>query len=260
MNAGRLAYESYLDATSEDVERIAVAATAPYIGRAVPACPGWTVSDVLVHLTGVYDLIATQVSAADPVRFTPSRPRGPGEGAATLDAVDAAEELERAWHTLLGELAPAGPAAPCWNFTGADLDTAWVARRMAHETSVHRVDVESATGRAGAVERELAVDGIAEALELALPRALARARGAGTEVPTLGGSLCLVATDVEAAFVVELHGGSLRWRRGRSPADAVVAGLVSDLFLFCWRRAGADRFQVTGDRDVLRRWADLPTL
>ena len=259
MTMGHLDFEVYLDAASEDVERIAVVASSGGPGR-VPACPEWTVNELLEHLHVVYRRFLAQVRAGKPTSFTRSGATAPGAGGgADAGAEQRVEALEVSWHELRRALSDAGPGAPCWNFTGSDLDAAWVARRMAHETSVHRFDAESIARCPGPVERELAVDGIAELLEVGLPWALARARDAEDARPgALTGTICLVARDADAAFVIEVHGGALRWRRGRGPADVVAVGTASDLFLFCWNRRDVGSFEITGDVGALSSWADLP--
>ncbi len=260
MSPGQLDFEAYLDAVSEDVERIGVVA-ASVGGLTVATCPHWTVEDLLDHVSGVYRRFLAQVLARDPSTFTRS---GAGAALATpgLGLGARIERFEEDWHTLRRALADVGPDSPCWNFTGTDLETSFVARRMAHETSVHRIDVELTAGRAGRVEREVALDGIAELLEVGLPRALRNARDAedtpDTPPAALAGTLCLVARDAEAAFVIEVHGGVLRWRRGRGPAEVVAVGDASDLFLFCWNRADTRALEVTGDADVLASWGQLP--
>ena len=289
-----LSFETYLDAVSEDVERIVSAAPA-LLERSVPSCPEWTGSSLLVHLAWLYEVMHAQVRAGDAGAFTPAVAADGANGEVVggpdpkvlirepdSDPVGHLDALEERWHELLLVLHEVGPTAPCWNFSGADLDTSWAARRMAHETSLHRVDLELTGGRAGSVERELAVDGIAEVLEVVLPRAFVRAREAGVvlgdqQAPgdrqspvdrhpagvgtaALGGSLCLVASDVDTAFMIEVQAGRLRWRAGRGPADAVVVAPASDLLLLCWNRIAPERLAVTGDAAVARAWANLPAV
>ena len=267
-----LAFEAYLDAASEDVERIASVDPA-LLGRSVPACPGWTVSDVVSHLAQVYAGFLERARSAQqgsPGTLVPARvparagaravgnvsQRGSPDG-----GLEALERLEIAWARLREQLEALGEHAACDNFTGKDRHLGWVARRMAHETAVHRFDIEAATGAPGVIEVELALDGIGELLEVMLPRGIARAlEGSGPHpVPaSLGGSLGLVANDADAAFLVELRDQRLSWRPRRSPANAVVVGSASELFLFSWRRVPLEALALTGERAIAEAWTRLP--
>ena len=105
----------------------------------------------------------------------------------------------------------------------------------------------------GTLAVAFAVDGIEERLEVHLRHGLARSPEAG-----LGGTLCLVCSDVDAAFVVEAGGGRLRWRRGRGPADAALVGTASQLFLFSWNRFPLEALSLTRRQEVVSAWAGLP--
>jgi hypothetical protein len=123
---------------------------------------------------------------------------------------------------------------------------------MALESAVHRYDVELSIGAPSPIEIELAVDGIDEWISVHL----------ATDVPeapeaNLGGVLCLACTDEAAAWTVEITGGKLRWREGRGPADAVIVGTASDLYLYCWNRQPLDALELTGRRDVALAWTSL---
>lgn len=256
-----LAFESYLDACAEELERTVDALEASETEVPVPTCPGWTATDLSEHLRRVYahwrDRLAeggTRVlNRSD--HPSPAAAPGPGGEAAVPRRSGrlACEGLYEEGSRLLAELTAAGPEASCWNWTGVDQTGAWLARRIALETAVHRVDSELCAGAARPVEAELAADGIEERIEVYLRHDLEGSRDA-----TLGGTLCLVCSDLDAAVVVEVAGGRLRWRRGRGPADAALVGTASQLFLFSWNRFPLDELSLTGRRDVALSWSALP--
>ena len=263
---GALAFESYLDTIGEEADRLGHAAEQD-LRASVSSCPGWSTTDLLDHVTTVYERQIVRLAAGDAARDAAHDKAahdkathggdarsgaagiGPREGAAT----GGRDALDRAATQLLAALAELGPDAPCWNFTGHDCVARWVARRVALETAVHRIDAEQAVGSTTPVETELAVDGLDERIHVVLPHMLARVPDA-----TLGGSLCLVCTDADAAVVVDVAGGRVRARRGRGPADAVVVGTASQLLLYSWGRVGPDALELTGDRDVALAWSGLP--
>jgi hypothetical protein len=123
---------------------------------------------------------------------------------------------------------------------------AWVPRRMAHETAVHRWD-----GAGGAVDAAFAVDGIDELLEEFGPVIGKRGRLDGRT-----SALLLHATDADSKdWLVTFGSEQVTSKRIPGNADATVSGMVSDLYLFAWNRAPLDdRFEVIGDRSAAMRW------
>lgn len=256
MGSVSLSFESYLDGCAEELGRTVEALDDVAGGAVVPTCPGWTAADLSEHLRTVYARWRVRLAAGEAVSSDPSPPTTGGAGltGGSLDGQGPQERLYVEGTALFGELGRAGPDAPCWNWSGEDETGTWLARRLALETAVHRVDAELTAGEALPVETELAADGIDERIGVHLRVDLADAPRAG-----LGGSLCLVCSDLDAAFVVEVTAGKLRWRRGRGPADAALVGTSSDLFLFTWNRVPLGRLSLTGRRDVAESWANLPS-
>jgi len=212
----------------------------------VPTCPDWCLSDLVGHLGDVFLFWRAQLEAASP--RAPSEPED--KGAPGTDELMG--WFESAGAGLQLALRDRDPAEPCWNWSGDDLTAGWVGRRMALESAVHRYDTELTIGSPTPIGRELAIDGIDEWISVHL----------ATDVPeapeaTLGGVLCLACADDTAAWTVEVAGGRLRWREGRGPADAVLVGSASDLYLYCWNRRPLDALQLTGSAEVARAWTSL---
>jgi uncharacterized protein (TIGR03083 family) len=138
------------------------------------------------------------------------------------------------------------PATPVWTWA-PQKDVAFIVRRMAQETAVHRWDAEAAAGEPGPIEAELASDGIDEFLAFFLDH---RFRDGGR----LDGSVHLHATDTPGEWLVhEEPDGALTVTAAHAKGDAAVRGPASDLLLALWRRVGLDRVEVLGDRDVAER-------
>ena len=117
--------------------------------------------------------------------------------------------LEIASEELLIALRGHEPEDPSWNFTGEDRTVGFLARRFAHELAIHRVDAELVRGRPSAFDREMAVDGIDERLEVMLPFMLGRAGDV-----SLAGSVCLVCSDDPAAWTADVDHGVMRFSPG----------------------------------------------
>lgn len=200
----------------------------------VPSCPGWTLLDLTTHLGNVHVWAAAQV-------------RGGGEKAPYVDATPG-EDLA-GWYAACAEdvvatLEAAAPDQPAWGFGPQPRTAAFWQRRQLQETAVHRWDVEAALGRDGALDPELAADGIDEVLTVFLPRQVAMGRTA-----PLTAGLDLVSP----------AGG--RWRVGPDgPAVATVHGPADALLLLLWRRTTLDdpRLTVEGDAADVLEQAVLP--
>jgi uncharacterized protein (TIGR03083 family) len=247
MKSHRLDYESHRAALERECDLILDASAEENLELPVPTCPEWRLSELIGHLGDVYSFWQCQLGAASPE--APAEPPARAE----LTGRELTEWFERSCESLRAALASHDPEDPCWNWSGAELTAAWVARRMALESAVHRYDAELCLDAATAIDRDLAVDGIDEWISVHL----------ATDVPeapeaTLGGVLCLSCADASAAWTVEIAGGRLRWREGSGPADAVLVGSASDLYLYCWNRRPLDVLALTGSREVALAWTSLP--
>lgn len=237
-----LAYTVYVDSIEEEAERIVDLASAG-LQTAVRTCPGWTVEDLIVHLAGIYRRNAAQVVAPDPlVRVEPAAPQ----------RLAPLAYLEASHIALVDALRERHPDDPCWNFTGENESLAFIARRIAHESSIHRVDAELTRGLAHPIDPELAADGLDERIDLLLRRSVTP-----SAAHPLGGSICLVCSDMPSAWLIDATRSVVKIRAGRGPANAAVVGTASDIFCFSWNRPSIRALQITGDRGIVDAWPQL---
>jgi uncharacterized protein (TIGR03083 family) len=205
----------------------------------------WTVRDVVVHLGGVHRWAADVVSTASPVLETEAY-RAVGAGPPDGELLD--------WflvgHTaLVTALSEASPDLDVVTFLRAGSPLEFWARRQAHETTVHRVDVETAAGVGPSpIDDAVAWDGIREVLGgFAARRSNAIARKA---------SLLLAPGDDTTCVRLEFGGERIEATDHDTPppSDATVRGAPADLYLWLWNRpCGA---QVEGDLSVAQLWRD----
>ena len=108
------------------------------LGAVVPACPGWTVQTVLVHLGRVYRSVTEHVvaRATEMIPFTKTP---------SPDGFEVVEWYRESMAQLLDALRELGPDEPVWTWSD-DHTGDFYFRRMAHETAMHRYDAEAATG------------------------------------------------------------------------------------------------------------------
>jgi uncharacterized protein (TIGR03083 family) len=203
----------------------------------VPSCPGWTVRDVVAHVAEVYQKRLFSIREG-------RRPESwPPEEFASREPLGF---LRESLDELIGELKARGPEAPTWTWWKPDQTVGFWYRRMAQETAVHRVDVESGHDLVTPVDEDLALDGIDEVLERFL---------ANEDWPQ-------APTDAAAGKTVAVRSGDHAWRvhleregvsiePGPGHAEATVTGEPSELFLWLWGRRPDSAVHVEGDLDVV---------
>jgi predicted lipid carrier protein YhbT len=123
---------------------------------------------------------------------------------------------------------------------------------MSHETALHRVDAQSAHSCVEPIAEPLARDAVDGALDWFLPDARA-----GSLYPGKGESYLLRQTDGDGVWLVRFPANEAVVSRQSGPADLELAGIASDILLFLWRRAPADRLQLGGNPSLAERFHDL---
>lgn len=218
-------------------------------GTPVPACPGWTLRELGVHV-GRGDRWAAMIVRERSQEFLHPRQAPDGSPTGPLP-----EWLAAGPRALLDAVAASGATTPVWTIVGPR-PAAWWLRRRLHEVAVHRADVALALGVPYAADPALAADGVAEWLDLLVARG-----AAGGEPPLADGmSLHLHATDPELGEAGEwtVHGdaGGVRWAHGHGKATVAVRGAAADLLLALLRRIPTDdaRLAVFGEQAVLEGW------
>ena len=107
----------------------------------------------------------------------------------------------------------AGPGVPVWCPLERGTTSFW-ARRFAHETLVHRADATLTVGPEYDVPEDVALDTIDEWMELdALPQHF-EGDPQKRDVLGPGRTLAFEAIDTGAAWIVDLTGEAITWRRG----------------------------------------------
>ncbi|MGN6577570.1 MAG: maleylpyruvate isomerase N-terminal domain-containing protein [Nocardioides sp.] len=244
-------------------ERFAVAVAGTDMDAVVPACPTWSVYDLVCHLGNVHAWAATIVETGARAVDQNDEPRSRKPKVVSEWYAGKAEDLYEV-------LRHADPEARCWNFAFDTGGAAFWQRRQLHETTIHTVDLFAAARRESElrIEPDVAADGIDEVLTVFLHRMHHRGRPA-----TLTAPLCVVATDVDRAWTVTpravvtdptaavpaqkrgsvaetapaLIEGPPRVVERRHPAADQVAGTADVLYRVLWKRAPATELTVAGD-------------
>ena len=237
-----LAFDRCREVLATDARRLRQVAPAA-LERDVPDCPGWTGADVVRHTAEVY---LHKVEMID--RQEAPQPWPP----AGLEDAEPLASFDHAWDRLAACFDRHDPAAPAPTWWPPDQSVGFWVRRMAHETAVHRRDIEHAAAAPTPLDTSLAVDGIDEALMLMLG-------GGWSNLPvTAVPDTRVVVSSGEHVWEVTLgrqRVGVSRAASGR--ADATVAGEPSALLLWLWGRAPTPH--VEGEEAAVAQLRDLLT-
>lgn len=238
----------------ENGEALLATAERAGLDTPVPWCPGWAVRDLVYHVGEVWHFWTQVVDH----RITPETAEQLKDYTDPAQPPDhellpwARAEHRRAWQVFgWGD-----PDQPLWTWVRAPGSVAWVRRRMAQETAVHRWDAEGAAGTGWRIDPLVAADGIDEYLQHMM---------AGTDKGAdVGGTVHLHCTDEGLAagsgewIVHEITDGGARFDRAHTKGDCAVRGPAHDLLLWLWRRPAM--VEVIGDAGVADRFVHVAGL
>ncbi|MFJ9544247.1 maleylpyruvate isomerase family mycothiol-dependent enzyme [Streptomyces sp. NPDC101225] len=234
----------FVETLDREGRLLAAAAEAAGTDAKVPTCPDWQVRDLVRHTGMVHRWAAAFVAEG----HTAHHPDG---GLPDLDGAQLLAWFREGHRRLVDTLAGADPGVECWSFLPAPSPLDFWARRQAHETTVHRVDAESARGGVRSdIPRGFAADGVDELLRGFHARARSRVR---SDEPR---TLRVRATDAaDAVWTVRLsQEPPVAARDAAGDADCEVAGPAQELYLALWNRQPFP--QVTGDAAVAGLWRE----
>lgn len=205
----------------------------------VPSCPGWNVARLLGHITKVHHWVSSILDGGQPDAFEFG---APGEG-------ELFEVYDAGLRKALSRLRSTPDSAAVWTMRPAPSGKLFWARRLAHETAIHRVDVELAAGfGVRAFEPDFAVDGIDELLTGMAARF---DRSGLSENRTI----TLTPLDSNASWTLRVGPELLSCQPAAvDGADLSVFGLAGDLYRWVWNRAGDDGVALRGDLTLADRW------
>lgn len=237
-------YEDFIEAIEREAKTFVDVLRSGDADAAVPACPDWSLRDLGLHLAEVHRWWAhvVEVGGSEEPEDRPEIDEDPEDLPGVVD-----EGVE----ALLARLRDHDEFDPAWTWWG-ERHVGRIARRMAHDTAVHRWDAQAAVDDPDPVDGRLAADGISEFIDVFL--------GSQDEPwPHEPATLHLHRSDGRGNWSVTLDPMSGQSRRARDDAG-VLRGTASDLLLVLWRRKDLDAIRVTGDRPTVERflaWADL---
>ncbi|WP_030759312.1 maleylpyruvate isomerase family mycothiol-dependent enzyme [Streptomyces sp. NRRL F-2664] len=238
----------YVKTLAREGELLAEVAERAGTDAFVPSCPGWHVTDLLRHTGSVHRWAAAYVAEG---RLEPT---GFPEAPELFDGELLTWFRER--HAELVRTLTEAPAdMQCWTFlpTAAPSPVAFWARRQAHETTVHRMDAETALNALfSPVTPEFAEDGVDELLTGFHARPRSRVRTAEPR------TMRIRAADTGAVWTVHLSPAPARTVPGDlgDPVDCEVTGEAAWLYAALWNRLPLAGPGVTGDLSLAALWTE----
>ncbi|MGW6602452.1 maleylpyruvate isomerase family mycothiol-dependent enzyme [Streptomyces sp. NPDC055036] len=254
-----LGYDRYGHEITAQTDLLRAAIAGADLSATVPSCPEWTLGQLARHVGGAHRwveaIVRTRAEQDIPEDEVPDAEGPAGDDPAALDAwlADGAAKL-------VGALREAGTGAGVWTWAWERTTDFW-ARRMAHETVIHRADAALAAGVPFEVAPDVAADTIDELLQM-VGFAAASGDPEAAELRGPGRTLHFHATDadggVDAEWLVEFGEEGFGWRRGHEKATVAVRGPLTDVLLVLYRRlpADSDRVEVLGDAKLLDFWLE----
>ncbi|MBS2963869.1 maleylpyruvate isomerase family mycothiol-dependent enzyme [Actinocrinis puniceicyclus] len=246
--------ETAIELLDGEIRRIAelIADTSP--AAPIPGCDR-DLADLTEHVALVHKWAATIVESLTPRRI---------EQRSIEVQVPADWSAVPAWFSrngaeLVAVLRAADPDAPVYSW-GADQHVGFWIRRMLHETTIHRTDVEACTGVAGRIEPAVAVDAVDELLDI-LPFAdffrpnVRDLHGDGETIHLHATDLD--GTDLRGEWLITLEPEGFRYSHAHVKGAAAVRGTAQDLALFAYgrRKVGDPQLDVIGDLSLLAHWS-----
>jgi uncharacterized protein (TIGR03083 family) len=214
----------------------------------VPTCPGLTIGQTARHVGSVYRMVrAWLIEGHRPAQWD----RDPLPGQSTV------EYFLQGHRDLVEQLTAHDPGDHASTWWPADRTYGFWSRRMAHETTIHRIDIQAASGaEVATVDEDVALDGVDEALALWFGQKLPMLGLSGTKPGSVG-----IKTGGHHWIARAGPGETTAWRcaaREAEQADAVVTAKPMQVYLWLWGRTSPMTVKVSGQHDAAAQlWALL---
>lgn len=269
----RLKFDRYCGEIVRQTDQLRALLGGADLTATVPSCPDWTLGELARHVGGAHrwaaELVRTRARDDIPEEAVPDH-TGPADGEpAALDVW-----LADGAALLAAELRAAGSGAEVWSW-GWDRTAHFWARRMTHETVVHRADAALAVRvpdekepyevEPYEVEPAVAADAIDEWLRI-VEFAAADGDAEALELRGAGRGIHLHATDppealggVEAEWLIEFTDDGFNWGRGgHGKGTVALRGGLTELLLVFYRRlpVGSGRVTLLGDTELMDFWLE----
>ena len=240
-------YRSYLEEIEADVAGLAAVLRSAPADLRVPTCPAWSLAELGAH-AGDFAAFYSHAVCDSTGAIRPPWPNTWRHASASpLDGQSPATYFEDRAHFLLELLRVTAPDAEVRTWAPNDQRAHFVARRSAHELSIHRFDAQLAAGDPRPVSAGLAADGIEEMFVMLEHFGVGHGGGSGER-------LLARSTDEPRSWLIVIGVDHVEVTRVPAPADLEVSGSTSDLELLLYGRPPNGVVPRLGDPAVLETW------
>lgn len=245
----------HIAAVGREAQLFATAARRAGLDTDVETCPGWSVRDLVRHLSEIHlwaaGIVAGRRSKIWPEGLSTHVETWPDLAVFWPEDDDLVDWYLETNANLVRCLEAASPADDIPTFLPAPSPLAMWARRQAHEIAIHRFDAQNAAGGAStftpAFDPVFATDGIDETLDAFL--------SVISEVsPPNDWTIAFHTQDTEDHWHLTFSPDGVTTIRDDAPAQVKLTGNASDLYLVVWNRARDETITVDGDPDILDTW------
>jgi uncharacterized protein (TIGR03083 family) len=238
-------HAQYCDELEIEVDRFSDGLAFAEMSARVPTCPDWSIEDLTRHLGRVHRWATVLVSERAASRIPMD------QMSIDSDVVDA-QWLRSGGRALVDVLRSADPDDAMWAW-GADQHVRFWSRRQLHETFVHRLDLELATGTASFIEPDIALDAIDEFLvNMKSDRDIALRARAGRESDLFQ----IRSTVPPGQWSARLEADDYEYVDATNDPDAELSGPAGDLLKVLLRRSDLSHSDVSisGDETLVEYW------
>jgi len=241
-------YARLLERLEAEAELLLATAEGADADFEVPGCPGLTLGDTVRHLGSMYRMVLSWLRSGE--RPT-SWQREPDEGQ-PLD-----EYVLAGLRAMVDHLGAHDPEESCPTWWPEHESYGFWCRRLAHEATVHRIDVQGAAGvDLLRVPEDIAVDGVDEILSLWFGHKLNVLGVSGTR-----NCRVLVGTGGREWIARCTPRSTSAWRvTTEELLDASITGEPHDMYLWLWGRVPTHSREITregSDDAIAQLWALL---
>lgn len=234
----------YLQSIEADGRALAGIAADFDLELPIPACPDWTLRDLVAHVAGANRWVSKCVSEGlvAQERVLPPAPDGREQ---------LVEWFNESTDELLSVLSLTPPDELVWTPLRGAFGSVWWRRKAALEVTIHRTDAEQALGASPEpLDARLALAGIDEYAEEFLPLML----HAVAEPPPVTAVL-LTPNDIDDSRILSLIPAGVDAEPG--DAHVEITSSASELLLWMWNRVPDGTLFVRGDDAVVTWWKRL---
>jgi len=241
----------HITAVGQEANLFAEAANQGGLEADIDTCPGWTMRDLVRHLSEMHlwaaGVISQRATKLFPDDISEHTETWPGLAVFWPDDGDLVDWYLETNANLVRCLEDASPNDEIPYFLKAPSPLAMWARRQAHEIAMHRWDAESASGDPSGFDPILAADGIDETVDAYATRV--------DEFPTTSTwTMAVHAVDTGDRWHLTVTPNGITTVRGDGPTDVTLRGSASNLHLVLWNRTKDSTITVDGDRELLDSW------